>query len=72
VLGIRPGKPGYETLVFCPYEGFESFKGVVPTAKGLVAVKCETVSGKRKYVLCLPRDLELETVTKTTLEIIRY
>ena len=72
VLGIRPGKPGYETLVFCPYEGFESFKGVVPTAKGLVAVKCETVSGKRKYVLCLPRDLELETVTETTLEIIRY
>lgn len=54
VLGIRPEKPGYEVLHFEPYAGFNSFTGVVPTARGLVAVRCERVSDKQVYSLAVP------------------
>lgn len=74
VLGIRPGKPGYETLLFRPYGGFDSFRGVVPTAKGLVAVSCETVSGKKRYTLCVPDSVEVQTDISEDAEctILRY
>ena len=60
VLGVRPMSPGYETMVFEPYEGFDNFKGVIPTVKGLVAVKCETENGVRKFTLCVPKDMKVE------------
>ena len=74
VLGIRPGKQGYETLHFEPYGGFEELKGVVPTAKGLVAVKGETISGKKRYTLCVPGTMEIEMVLPDGAEgeIVRY
>lgn len=74
VLGIRPGKPGYETLLFKPYNGFEEFRGVVPNAKGLVAVKCETVAGRKRYTLCVPADMELEIAVaeQDEVKILRY
>lgn len=74
VLGIRPGKPGYDTIHFEPYDGFEAFKGVVPTAKGLVAVKCETVSEGKQYTLCVPAGVEVEIAVPAEAEvkIVRY
>lgn len=74
VLGVRPGKPGYDTLVFQPYGGFDTFRGVVPTAKGLVAVRCDTVSGKKRYTLCAPASVKLETHIPecAELKILRY
>ena len=62
VLGITPAEPGYEKLHFAPYDGLESFVGVVPTVKGLVAVKCATASNKKKYELVIPKGIQLETV----------
>ena len=54
VLGIRPGKPGYETLVFCPYEGFESFKGVV---EKLIIPSVEYLKSFQKLHLVVPATL---------------
>ena len=62
VLGIRPGKPGYESLLFAPCQSMDAFQGVVPTVKGLVAVNCKTIDGKRNYTLCVPRGMEVEPV----------
>ncbi len=62
VLGIRPEKPGFEILRFEPYGGFESFTGVVPTPRGLVAVKCETVSGEKVYTLTVPAGMPVVSV----------
>lgn len=70
VLGIRPGAPGYEILRFQPYGGFDTFRGVVPTAKGLVAIKCETVSGKRRYTLCVPASMKTEPIIPDEAELI--
>jgi hypothetical protein len=54
VLGIRPAEAGYEKILFEPCGKFDTFRGVVPTAKGLVAVKCETQNGVRYYTLAIP------------------
>lgn len=62
IMGIRPAEPGYQKLHFEPYQGLDSFVGVVPTARGLVAVKCTDVSGKKQYELVLPQGTEIETV----------
>lgn len=74
VLGIRPESAGYETIRFEPYDGLESFEGVVPTAKGLVAVNCETVDGLKKYTLALPKNSVVKTVLpeKAVVDIIEY
>lgn len=74
VLGVRPATPGYEKLIFEPYDGFAEFAGVVPTVKGLIGVKCETVKGIKKYILCVPEGIEAETVIPegAELEIIVY
>lgn len=74
VMGIRPAEAGYEKILFAPYEKFESFNGVVPTAKGLVAVRCETVNGTRHYTLAIPRGAVVESKLHSgaTLEIIEY
>jgi len=62
ILGIRPEKPGYEILRFEPYGGFKSFRGVVPTPRGLVAVKCDTVEGHKAYALTLPKGLPVVSI----------
>lgn len=62
VLGIRPETPGYEMVRFEPYDGLEEYSGVVPTAKGLIAVKCTTVSGKKQYELAVPEGTKLKQV----------
>lgn len=62
VLGVRPAKPGYEVLHFEPYGGYESFAGVVPTVKGLVAVNCHTEADRLLYTLAVPASMEVEAV----------
>jgi glycogen debranching enzyme len=74
VLGIRPLTPGYDTLLFAPCDKFDSFEGVVPTVRGLVAVKCESEGDKKKYTLAIPKGTDLETnlTENASLEIIEY
>ena len=61
VLGIRPGDVGYETLLFSPCEEFEgAFSGVVPTVKGLVAVRKEIDNGQKVYTLAVPVGTKIE------------
>lgn len=62
VLGVRPEKPGYEVLRFEPYEAMDTYKGVVPTVKGLVAVKCTVISGRKQYEIAVPKGVELVSV----------
>ena len=62
VLGIRPETPGYEVVRFEPYSGLEEYSGVVPTVKGLIAVKCTTVSGKKQYELVVPKGTTLKNI----------
>ncbi len=61
VLGIRPGKNGYETLVFAPHAVCDHVRGVVPTVKGAVGVRGERVNGVMRYTIALPAGVELET-----------
>ncbi len=75
VLGIRPLEAGYEKLLFAPSGSFDSLEGVVPTAKGLVAVKCESVDGgKKKFTLVLPKNVEFEAnlPENSDIEVIEY
>lgn len=69
VLGVRPTSAGYESMVFEPYEGFEQFRGAVPTAKGLVGVKCETENGIRKFTLCVPKGVKVEIKTSSNAKV---
>ena len=62
VLGIRPETPGYEVVRFEPYNGLEEYSGVIPTVKGLIAVKCKTVSGKKQYEVAIPKGTKLKNV----------
>lgn len=62
VLGIRPEKPGYEVLRFEPYGGFDSFTGVVPTSRGLVAARCESIESEKVYTLAVPAGLPVVAV----------
>lgn len=72
VLGIRPAEAGYEKLIFAPQAVFESFSGVVPTPRGLVAVKYD--GGTRKFTLVVPENCEFQTnlPSGSTLEVIKY
>ena len=75
VLGIRPLTPGYGKLLFAPCGSFESFEGVVPTAKGLVAVRCKSdASGKQKFTVAMPKNTEIEVrlPENATIEITEY
>ena len=75
VLGVRPMEAGYEKLLFAPSGELESFEGVVPTAKGLVAVKCETMAdGTKKFTLALPKNTRFETELpqNAVLEVVEY
>jgi len=74
VLGIRPESLEGDSLIFEPYDGFESFEGVVPAKCGNIAVKCETVNGSRKYTLAKPKGAVVKTVLpeNASLEIIEY
>ena len=62
VLGIRPETPGYDVIHFEPYDGLEEYSGVIPTVKGLIAVKCTTDAGKKKYEIVIPKGTELKQV----------
>ena len=74
VLGIRPKDEGYNTVIFEPYSGFESFCGVVPIKDKLAAVKCETKNGKKKYTLAIPKGtpLDIRLPENASSEIIEY
>jgi hypothetical protein len=75
VLGIRPLEAGYEKLLFAPAGSLDSFEGVVPTQKGLVAVKCEGKDGgNKKYTLVLPKNTayEADLPEGAVLEVIEY
>ncbi len=62
VLGITPEKEGYKAVKFAPSAEFEGdFSGVVPTVKGLIAVKCETKDGTKNYTLAVPKGVKLKT-----------
>jgi hypothetical protein len=75
VLGIRPLEAGYEKLLFAPAGSLDSFEGVVPTQKGLVAVKCESEDGgNKKFTLVLPKNTayEADLPEGAVLEVIEY
>lgn len=74
VLGIRPDSAGYERVHFEPYGGFEYFEGVVPTDRGLIAVRCETLDGKQKFTIAVPKNTSVNSVLpeNSTLEMIEY
>lgn len=74
VLGIRPQKLGYDTLLFEPCNQKLEFSGVVPTARGLVAVSCTIENEIKKYKLCVPQGMEVQTELPegAELEIILY
>ncbi len=74
VGGIRPATVGYETTLFAPYDKLDYFTCVVPTAKGLMASKCQTVDDKKRYELCVPKGtkLELRLPEGATLTVIEY
>ena len=67
VLGIRPNKKGFDEILFDPSETLDNYKGVVPTLKGLIAVKKEN----GKYTLAIPKNVKLITEIKN-IEIIEY
>ncbi len=74
VLGIQPAAPGWQSLRFGPCAAFDSFAGVVPTAQGLVAVRCETIDGIKHYTLCVPKGLSVQPVLPdgARLELVEY
>ena len=47
--------------LFEPYANIDKFEGVVPTAKGLVAVSCATLDGVKHYTLALPKGAKIES-----------
>lgn len=64
ILGIRPEKPNYASLRFAPRPcDLESFRGVVPTAKGFVAASYERGADRReavhKFTLAVPETMEV-------------
>jgi hypothetical protein len=74
-LGVRPLEAGYEKLLFAPAGLLDSFEGVVPTQKGLVAVKCESEDGgNKKFTLVLPKNTayEADLPEGAVLEVIEY
>ena len=74
VLGIRPETPAYDTVHFEPYEGIETLAGVVPTARGLIAVKGTTVLGKKHYELAVPKGVRIHSILpkQATIQITEY
>ena len=74
VLGIRPQTAGYDEILFQPSGNVDSFKGVVPTPHGEIAIRCETVDGKKHYTLAIPHGIPLKTQLPehATLQVIEY
>ena len=74
VLGVRPDEPGYAVLRFEPCALVDNFAGVVPTARGLVAVRGEWVDGVRRYTLAVPADMPVHPVMPedAVLHIVNY
>lgn len=74
VLGVRPLTAGYERLLFAPQGDVAWVKGVVPTAKGLVAVNGKAVNGQQHYTLTVPQGIAVETrlPSGATVQIVEY
>lgn len=74
VVGIRPKSSENDDLIFEPYDGFDSFTGVIPAKNGNIAVKCETVNGGKKYTLAIPKGTVIKKILpeNAVLEIIEY
>ena len=74
VLGIRPLSVGYDTVLFAPHGQLDRVKGVVPTAKGLIAVSGNVVDGNCHYTLTVPDGLNVVTQLPkgVTVEIVTY
>lgn len=79
VLGIRPAEADYAALTFQPQPcDLPSFRGVVPTGKGYVAVsyhrKAESGGAVHQFTLAVPKDMPVreQLPENSTLEIIRY
>ena len=71
VLGIQPQKAGYDEILFRPCGNVGSFKGVIPTPHGEIAVCCD---GKKNYTLAIPRGIPLkaELPEGATLKTVEY
>ena len=74
VMGIRPQTAGYGEILFQPSGNIASFKGVVPTPHGEIAVRCETVDSQKHYTLAIPHGIPLKTQLpkNATLQVIEY
>lgn len=72
VLGVRPEKAGYEEILFSPSNVLGEFCGVVPTKKGLIAVKFDKKA--KKYTVAIPKGEKLSVQIKKDeqIEIIEY
>ncbi len=73
ILGVKPGSPGFDTLILQPHQGALSWaRGTVPTPKGQVEVYWRVMeegrfridftvpNGIAKTVLCLPSGRRVE------------
>ena len=79
VMGIRPAEADYKTLLLEPQPcDLESFRGVVPTSRGLVAASCRCAveRGKKEYhfMLAVPESIEVrcKLPENSTIEILKY
>ena len=70
VLGIRPLSAGYESVLFAPHGDLGTVKGVVPTAKGLIAV----VGNNKQYTVTVPKGVAIvaELPQDATVNIVEY
>jgi hypothetical protein len=74
VLGIRPYRYGWDTIVFDPQIGsLTDVRGVVPTSKGDIAVRISVKNGVKNYTLIVPKGIEVITdVSANELKIVTY
>lgn len=76
VMGVRPQKSNYDEMIFEPKVcDLTEIAGVVPTPKGFVGVKYETLAnGVKKFRLALPKAIKLTTKLpeNSEIEVIEY
>ena len=61
IAGLRPDTPGWKSAVFKPSKAAGPFEAVVPTPKGLAAVRAERKDGALFYTVACPASLRLRT-----------
>ena len=61
VAGIRSAAEGYRTVTLAPRPAdLESFRCVVPTPRGFIALSCDTdAEGKRNFTVAIPKEITL-------------